>query len=229
MGKLKISSILFLFFMGCLLPGYAQTDISRPPFTLKLAGLSLLDRVQTAVELRSDIPLGQRWGFEAGFGYIFHSAHYPESEEYYRGIKIRPGIKYYLRQTEKKGRFLSLNYRLQRIQNQHYTQEVQNEDLIVPDHRRLSVQGLTLNYGVQHFVGRKKRVVIEPYVGLGYRWMYVGPYTNPNATGFRYDDVLNSVADFMLSWQDNFPGHYSTIDISVGLNIGWRWTGKQKS
>ncbi|MBL7828398.1 MAG: hypothetical protein JNJ57_17330 [Saprospiraceae bacterium] len=224
--------MLFLpvFCSAGLLVSGQQADQDRRPLTVKCAALSLLNVSQTSFDMRADIPIARRWAVEPGAGFIFESAPFAQYlGESYKGFKIRPAIKFYFKKKEAhKDIYLSLAFKYHRIwhneyvfafrHGEQYTQWMMNK-------RNLSAWGGTLNIGGQVYKGKKKRLLIESYVGFGWRRVFVSkgnlpPDAEETEPGFGFGPENFS----SIYWQNNPPGYEYRPDVQIGFCIGWART-----
>lgn len=215
---------LLLWVMLLPIPGFAQENTfvqkpERPSFTLKIAPLELINFFQQAVLLRADIPVSPRWGIDMGIGMVVNSLSLaPFKGESYRGIKVQPSIKYYIKQFDSgDNSYISLVYKYNNIYNDRYIQMSRQGGQYAEwtlQRRHRVVQGIALRFGVQQYMGQRKRWIIEPYIGLGARQMRIT------------DDGLPPDAELLTQGRlfnlDQPPGIYNTPDFMMGIYLGWR-------
>lgn len=216
-----------LLFWGLLFPFsvFAQSDDSaqkpeRPPFTLKMAPLELINFFQQAVTVRADVPFSPHWGVDVGIGLIFNSSSLATyKDESYVGIKVQPALKYYFRQLSSGDHsYLSVVYKYNNIHNDRYVnvrrQGGQYDEWMLQRRHRV-VQGVALRFGVQQYLGQRKKWMIEPFIGLGVRQMRVTDDDLPPDA-----EALEEGRFFSL---DRPPGIYKTPDFMAGFYLGLAW------
>ena len=193
-----------------------DADRRHMPYSLKIAPTGLLNLLQTSLTLQSDIPLGGRWGLDAGVAGIFASSPFAQySGEYFLGYKLRPIFKYYLRPYVLDRRYVGIVLKFSDIYNRRYyrttRQGGQYEEWLLLRRRQIS-GGVSLQFGGIHFWGKNKRWLLEPFLGFGVRWIQNYPaQTPPDAVQVRPRGFF----DFTLEERV-----YAAPDLMFGLHIG---------
>lgn len=196
----------------------------RPPFTLKIVPLNLINTVQFSTDLMVDIPIAKRWALEMGLGYILDSwAHAPSFDETYRGIKIKPTLKYFVDRSAHDDSYVGLAFKYNYIENERYVNLIRqgfqySETRLL--RRTLDIWGLSIKAGSQLYMGKQDRWVIEPFGGFGFRQIRVSPYELPP------DAEIEAQRGFIFSF-DRAPGLYRTVDFMLGCNIGLAFRGRK--
>lgn len=213
-----------LFFTLLLLPVVTWSQPAtvipeRPPFTFKLVPGPLLNPVQTSLDVRMDIPVARRWALEAGGGLVLNSGPLAQfKNEYYRGVKIRPAIKFYLQRAEKKDVYLSLVVKNHIIRHAEYRtvtrQGNQYSEWLLLE-RRLNLWSGLICVGFQNYLGSNQRFLLETYFGVGRRRLSVSEAEIPA------DANIFDNRDFSWLWQQNNPGVSFRPDIALSFCIGW--------
>ncbi len=213
-----------LFFILLQLPvvmwSQSATAIpERPPFTFKFVPWPLLNPVQTSFDVRMDIPVARRWALEAGGGLILNSEPFAQfKNEYYRGVKIRPAIKFFLQRGEKKDVYLSLvvkNHMIRHAEYRSVTRQGNQYSEWLLLERRLNLRSGLICVGFQNYLGSNRRFLLETFFGVGRRRLSVSEAELPaDATSF-----VNR--DFNWFWQQNSPGVTFRPDLALSFCIGW--------
>jgi hypothetical protein len=214
--------ILFLLFIQLPVVIWSQPATvipALPPVTFKIAPGPLFNPVQTSLDFRADIPLARRWALEAGGGLIINSEAFAQfSDEYYRGVKIRPAIKFYLQRAEKKDVYLSLVVKHHVIRHAEYgsvtRQGNQYSEWLLLE-RRLNLWSGLVCVGFQNYLGSRQRFLLETYFGVGRRRLSVSAANLP-ADAMDFED-----RDFNWLWQQNNPGVTFRPDVALSFCIGW--------
>ena len=200
----------------------AQQGIStRPaaehmPYSLKIATFALMNPIQSAVVLHADIPLGPRWGLDAGVGGVYYSSIFSQYRgERFAGYKLSPILKYYLRPFAMDHRYIGLMLKFNDLYNRRYYRVIrqggQYEEWLLLKRRQLS-GGFLFQFGGVRYLGKRDRWFLEPYFGFGARWVYNKPgAAPPDAVRVR----MRGLFDLSLS-----EGWHSTPDMMVGIHLG---------
>lgn len=215
----KLLIIIFIQLPVAMWSQSATVIPELPPFTFKIVPGPLLNPVQTSLDLRMDIPVARRWALEAGGGLVLGSEPLAQfKNEYYRGIKIRPAVKFYLQRAEKKDVYLSLVIKNHIIRHGEYRsvtrQGNQYSEWLLLE-RRLNLWSGLICVGFQNYLGSNQRFLLETYFGVGRRRLSVSEADLPaDATDF-------DNRDFNWLWQQNNPGVTFRPDIALSFCIGW--------
>ena len=211
--------ILLFWLLLLPLPGIAQEKKwARPPYTLKIAPVALINPVQQSVALQADIPFSARWGLDMGIGAVFHSAPLAANiGESYWGLKLRPAIKYYIEQTRWGNNSLSLVLKYNYIINDRYLNVIRQGGQYAEwrlQRRQYVTGGISLLFTSQDYIGKNKRFFIEPFMGFGYRRIQVTYLGLPPDA-----EILPERGVFIL---DRAPGNYNAPDLMIGFCLGVR-------
>jgi hypothetical protein len=225
---MKITTFLVAF----LLPWASSAQDSSPsdqplklPFILKLSPLNLINPFQQSVDILADIPLGDRWGLELGVNYVLNSGVYTSSQgETYRGFKWRPAIKYYVDRSKWGDDYISLSFKYNNIDIERYVdvwrQGLQYRETILR-RQKLETWGAAFRFGSQLYMNQRKRMIIEPFFGLGIRRLRVTK------------DNLPPDAEFANARERWFrlraPNVNMEADMMVGFCLGWAITPPRNS
>lgn len=189
----------------------------RPPYTLKISPLGLINPVQQSFVVQADIPIFRHWGLDLGVGPVLNSLSYANKiGESYRGIRIRPAIKYYILGQNDDYAYLSLSFKLYDISTSQYVEVLRqgrqySEWLLA--HTHLTTRGVSLQFGAQVYLGSRNRWLMEPYFGIGVRQKKVTTDDWPTDAEEPSDP---GIFDF-----ERRSGTYYALDAMAGVRLGW--------
>jgi len=212
-----------LIFGLLLLPlqGFSQENTpaqakERPPFTLGIAPLALINPVQQSVAIRADIPISARWGVQAGIGWVFNSTSFATYKgETYTGLKLKPTLKYYLKCSDSGNSYISLVYKFNDLYNKKYINIVRQGGQYSEwslQRKHIVTHGLSLQLGAQQYLGKRRKWMIEPNVGFGLRKVRVAYDALPP------DAELLEVERFFSI--ERTAGLYTLPDLMIGISLG---------
>jgi len=216
--------VLLLWLLLLPLSGFAQSDTSkqalrRPPYTLKITPLDLVNPFQQAINVQADIPLTQRWGIDLGLGFIMNSWSSSQYKgESFRGLKLKPILKYYTSPTSSNGGYIGLVLKYNYIHNERYINVLRQGGQYTEwllESKNIVIWGAGVRYGHQYYFGERKRGVIEPFFGIGIRNVQVSTYDLPPDAELILPEDLFSV--------ERQAGSYTTPDLMLGFSIGWTY------
>lgn len=189
----------------------------RPPFTLKISPLGLINPIQQSFVVQADIPVYGRWGLDLGVGPVLNSLTYAsKTGESYKGIRIQPAIKYYLKSQPGNYTYLSLSFKLYDISTNQYVQLLRQGGQYtewISLHTRVETRGVSLQFGAQEYIGARKRWLIEPYIGIGIRQRTFTTKALPSDA-----ELVNDQGIFELARKS---GTYNGLDAMAGVRLGW--------
>lgn len=189
----------------------------RPPFTIKVMPLGLLNPVQQSLMFHADIPLARHFGIEMGVGPVLNSAVYASLKgEEYKGYRVRPALRYYFDNRSGGYSYLALASKFYHIDSKEFVQVLrQGAQYTEWMLRRIvtDTKGVSLQAGAQLYLGARKRFLIEPFIGAGWRW------TNVKWSELPPDAELQE--EFRLFQIRRQPGEYSVFDVMAGVRVGW--------
>ncbi|MBK8968686.1 MAG: hypothetical protein IPM36_18850 [Lewinellaceae bacterium] len=216
---MRVFAFVFLLIQSGL---FAQTvgksDTAQiPRLTFKVNSGVLLLPVKQAVAFASDIRLAPRWSVDLGAGMFFHSSLFAGTEgESYEGLRTRAGLKYHTASVGSSIFFVGLEGKYQNIRNstikQVFRQGQQYVELLSLE-RKVRTGGIALRTGWQHYLGKRKRILIEQFVGLGVDYHRVDLPLPPDA---------ELVADEGRILTFELPaGRSRRASVLLGLHIGF--------
>ena len=196
-------------------PGKAQ---KRPPYTLGIAPLALINPVQQSVSVQADLPITARWGIVIGLGWVFNSsALAPQKGETFTGLKFKPSVKYYMRRSESGNSYISLVYKYNDLYNRHFINVLRQGGQYSEwglQRKHLVTHGVAIQLGGQEYYGRRKRVIFEPFLGFGLRRLRIAYDALPPDAEILEVQRLLSV--------ERRAGFYNLPDLMIGISLGWR-------
>ena len=208
-----------VFFVWLLFPmlGFGQAKL---PLVFKTSPLGFVNPFQQTVELLTDIPIATHWGLELGAVWVTNSLVFAQFKgEMYRGLKLKPAIKYYFERTDGVGSYLAFALKYHQIHNDRYKQEWrQGGQYTEWALRRRSVVawGASVKFGTQQYLDNKKRWIIEPFMGFGVRRKVITQEASPPDA-----EQFDTRAFFSILKQ---PGTYLGGDLLVGIYFGYVFT-----
>lgn len=212
-------------FWALLVPitGTAQQDAPqqapvRPPFTLKTVPTNFINPVQQSIDVLADLPVSARWGIELGFGAVVNSLSLaPFDGETHRGLKLKPAVKYYFKPSATGHNYLALAFKYKDLRNSRHINVLRQGGQYSEwmfQRRLMETWGVGLRAGRQEYLGKHKRWLIEPYLGLGIRQLRISNKALPPDAMLLDDRRLFSTV--------RLPGIYTTPDVLMGCFLGWR-------
>lgn len=207
-----------LFVLLLLLPlrvlGQPNTG-GLPRFTLKTNLTTLVNPIKQAYAFTTDIRLAPRLSVDLGAGAFFYSLEYASHQgESYKGPRLRGGLKYYLLQRERmafhlgvEGKYQSIRHWQQREVFRQGQQYVEGLAL----RRDIRSHGVASRAGWQFYLGKQKRLLLEPYLGVGIVWHNVAFDLPPDA------EVLDDRGPFSFQLE---TGKSTYPDILLGIHAG---------
>lgn len=214
--------VIALFFMIGPFLAYAQEPASAPstprlPYTLKSTPLNWLNPLQQSLGLLADLPLSRRWSAEVGVDWVLESESFATyAGEKYRGYKLKPAIKYYTRFKGRNHYYICLALKYGNIQNQQYINLLRQGGQYtewVLQHRRFETWGFAFRYGNLHYMGKRRRLMIEPFIALGVRHLNISRDAIPLDAEVVPERVFISL--------ERQPGIYNVGDFLMGFHFGW--------
>lgn len=196
-------------------PGQAQ---KRPPYTLGIAPLALINPVQQSVAVQADIPITTRWGIAIGMGWVFNSSSSaPQKGETFTGLKLKPSVKYYMRQSESGNSYISLVYKYNDLYDKHFINVLRQGGQYTEwslQRKHIVTHGISLQLGAQDYFGKNKKWMIEPFLGFGLRQIRVAYDRLPPDA-----EVLEEERFFSI---ERTEGLYKLPDLMIGFSLGLR-------
>ncbi|MBK8429681.1 MAG: hypothetical protein IPL27_28700 [Lewinellaceae bacterium] len=214
----------YLQILGLLLlplNGFSQESTpaparERPPFTLGILPLALINPVQQSVSVQADIPLSSRWGVQAGIGWVFNSSSFATYKgETYTGLKLKPTLKYYMKRSDSGNSYISLVYKYNDLYNKNYINLLRQGGQYTEwslQRKHIVTHGLSLQLGAQEYFGKNKKWMIEPFLGFGLRQIRVAYDALPP------DAELLEVERFFSI--ERTEGLYKLPDLVIGISLG---------
>jgi hypothetical protein len=211
--------LVFLFLLaGFDLPAQTRTDSTGtfiPEITFKTNLTTLINVFKEAFELSSDMRLAPRISMDVGAGVYFNSIVFASNKgESYEGLRLRAGFKYYFLPSTDNAFYGGLmgsynDIRQVRIR-QVYRQGFQYIQYLQVD-RRIVTRGVALRMGWPVYSGKHKRLMVDPYVGVGVLFNRVTRTMPPDAT------PLSNREFFSFEFPD---GDSKFLDILIGVHLG---------
>ncbi len=212
-----------LIFGLLLLPlhGFSQENTpapaqERPPYTLGISPLALINPAHQSVSMQADIPLSSRWGVQAGIGWVFNSSSFASHKgETYTGLKLKPMLKYYLKRSDSGNSYIGLVYKFNDLYNKKYINILRQGGQYSEwslQRKHIVTHGLSMQLGAQEYLGKRRKWMIEPYLGFGLRKLRVAYDALPP------DAELLEVEGFINIQRTE--GVYTLPDMMIGISLG---------
>ena len=213
--------VLLFWLLWLPLQGFAQEKApeqkrERPSYTLKIAPGALLNFFQQALVIQADIPLSPRWGIDMGAGFVFNSVSFASfKDESYRGLKLRPSLKYYTKQSGLENNYVGLMLKYNNLSSDRYVNVIRQGGQYTEwmlQRRHFITYGVSIQLGTQEYFGKRQRCMIEPFFALGVRYLKISRDALP--------------PDAELIPERNFfdferqPGNYRVPDLTLGFYLG---------
>lgn len=213
---LQILGLLLLSLNGFSQENTPAPARERPPFTLGILPLALINPVQQSVSVQADIPLSSRWGVQAGIGWVFNSSSFAMHKgETYTGLKLKPAVKYYMKRSASGNSYISLVYKYNDLYNKNYINLLRQGGQYTEwslQRKHIVTHGLSLQLGAQEYFGKNKKWMIEPFLGFGLRQIRVAYDALPP------DAELLEVERFFSI--ERTEGLYKLPDLVIGISLG---------
>ncbi len=192
----------------------------RPPKTLKTNPLEFANPFHHNLLIQADLPFSHRWGADVGLGIITGSSVYAfEEGETFRGIYLRPALKFYIQQDVNWNVYAAAAAKCSWVNNTAIAlisrQGGQYLEYIPIDRRR-QVLGGQVYFGVQQFMGPKKRFFMEFFVGGGVRRLHLQTNNLPEDGEFTTNEGINLLEPSLQN------GTLVSPDAVLGFCVGWR-------
>ncbi len=211
----------FLAFL--LLPVYAVAQATGadsltpvPALILKTNLTALLNPAKPAAMVALDARLSQRFGADAGIGYILDSPVFADEKgESYQGLRLRAGGKYYYRFTRYGAFHVGLEAKYQAVDhwsNRNALRQGGQYQEILHTRREVRTLGLSARAGALFFSARNSRLILEPYIGLGWAVHRVRFSPPPDA------ELLEETAGFFSF--EYLEGVTALPDLLFGIHLG---------
>lgn len=210
---------ILIVLLACL-PGMAmaQSDAAPgiPRLTLKTNVSTLLNPFKQAYGFGTDLRLTQRTSVDLGAGAFINSATFANNKgESYRGLRLRAGFKYYLKQGVRYGFHIGLEGKYHDITNQTirevFRQGQQYTEFLTIE-RKIKTVGLGVIAGWQFYLGQHRGFLIEPYAGVGVLLNNVTRSLPADA------ELLNREEFFSFEYE---PGQHALPDLLIGVHVGF--------
>lgn len=186
-----------------------------PWLTLKTNASALANPFKPAAAVSTDLRLGPNISADLGAGAFIGSPHFADHEgESYKGLRLRAGAKYHLIQADRRSFYVGIEAKYHDIRHisirQVFRQGQQYLEFL-PVERTIRSQGVAARVGWQLYFGPNKRLLLEPYAGLGMVYHRVERRLPPDA------EWADDGSVFVFEFE---PGTHTVPDLLLGLQIG---------
>ncbi len=213
-------ALAFLFLLlptGLFAQSAVMPDTPRVPrLTFKVNSGVLLIPFKQAAAFATDIRLAPRWSIDLGAGMFFHSSLFAGTEgESYEGLRTRAGLKYHTASVGTSTFFIGLEGKYQDIRNISIKQVFRQGQQYVewlPLERNVHTGGVAARIGWQHYFGKRNRILIDHFAGLGIDFHRIQIDLPPDA------EIVETARLFTLELPE---GNSRRASILLGLHIGY--------
>ena len=201
-----------------LLPGAVAAQPEVPRFTFKLNVSPLLNPSKQALAFATDVRVAPRLSVDAGAGAFLGSrAFASEQGEYYRGLRLRAGFKYYFSQRDGSDIHVGIEGKYHDIRHHSFREAFRQGRQYVewlPVDRKVRTYGVAARMGWMNYFGRKQQFLAEPFLGIGYLAHRVTSSLPPDA------ELVGEGEDERVPTIEYETGRSSSADILIGLHLG---------
>lgn len=215
---MKVLLFAFGFALG-LSALYAQDNPGQviPAVVLKTNATTLLNPFKQSVMLTADIRLARQLSVDVGLGAFLSSSTFANQVgESYRGPRLRAGMKYYYEIRDQFMFYFGAEAKHNSVVNRQWStvlrQGGQFQEIILIK-REVNTWGGAGRFGGQFYMGAKKRVVVDLYVGAGWSAHHVAFGLPP--------DAERRLRDFQLFNFEYPAGRSNNLDILFGWHLGY--------
>lgn len=189
----------------------------RPVATIKFNPTCIINPFRQSLYFSSDIWLYKNYALELGAGWIFNGVEANYRGEYYRGFRGRLGVKYVFNV----GRYFHPAIGLEGKYN--FIQRNKLEELlryggqyteIMGVNSTVHTGGVAVKSSFAFFVGKQKNVLVESYIGFGYKYTAVKRTLPEDAAD------INRIR-FATVFIEPTEGTHHLFDMLLGVNIGY--------
>lgn len=214
---MRLFLLLFLA-LGAVALRSQSPPAEIPPYIIKTNATTLLNPFKQAVMLTADIRIAPRWSVDIGGGAFLYGVTFVTREgDSYRGGRWRAGFKYFTRRTDTRSFHLGLEFKyndITHVQSRTALRQGGQYLEILPVERTVRTAGVAARIGSYRYLGKKRRLLIEPYWGLGYAVHRVARHLPPDA------ELVDGAGRRAVSIEYE-PGQTVTPDILWGVHMGW--------
>lgn len=218
--------IVFLFLIFSVnLPAQVRQDAGAPAiprFTLKTNASLLLNPFKQGFALATDIRLTPRFSADAGAGIFFNSIVYANNKgESYKGLRLRGGFKYFTGKSPKNPFHIGIEAKYHDINHFSYRDVLRQGGQYVETlltERNVKTAGLASRVGWYNYIDSKRRVLLEPFLGLGMIFNNVAFNLPPDAELIEVETEESMMFDDGLEYPQ---GESRYVDVLIGLYVGY--------
>lgn len=187
-----------------------------PALLFKTNLTALINPAKPAATMAMDIRLAPRFSADAGVGYFLDSPVFADEKgESYRGLRLRAGGKYYYRLTRHGAFHIGVEGKYHAVNNwinRNALRQGGQYQEILKVRREVRTVGLAARAGALFFGARNRRLIVEPYIGLGWAVHRVRFSPPPDA------ELLEETAGFFSF--EYLEGVTALPDLLFGIHLG---------
>lgn len=194
------------------------TGPELPRLTVKTNLSPLLNTGKQAYAFAVDLRLTPWMSVDVGAGAFFQSTLFADQAgESYRGPRLRAGVKFFTPRVRKSAFHLGLEGKYHDIRNVTFREVLRQGGQytqLLRLTRTVESRGLAARVGWMYFLGRKKRFLIEPFMGAGFQTHRVAYSLPPDA------ELLDGREPVLFQLAEGFQ---SVPDFLFGVQVGLAW------
>lgn len=209
---------LILFLLPVCLSAQTGRDTAAPGIPLlafKINAIPLLNPFKQAIAVSADLRLAPRFSVNAGAGSFLGSIAFANVEgESYTGLRLRAGVKYFPAVSKTSAFYVGIESKYHDINHLRFRRvfrQGQQYLELMKTKREVKTRGLAFCAGGQFYEGPKKRLLIEPFFGLGVAWHEVTLPLPPDAELVEEEEFISLEYD---------PGRSRILDVLLGIHVG---------
>jgi hypothetical protein len=216
---MRIGAVLGALVLCVPALGQTQDAGSGPPvLVFRVSALPLTQHIKQSANLATDIRLNDQISVDLGLGWMLGSLVFARYRgESYQGPRFRAGIKYFLHASHRQAVHIGTELLYQDVLHRKYRQVLRQGGQYaehILDRRHARTTGIYLRTGTHIYLGRHRRWLLEPQVGLGIRLHEVWRSNPPDV------EIIPPGRGTLFTFE--YPeGRSRTLHLLLGLQVGY--------